>query len=108
MASRDTGQKTAIDRLIRTTGRAVIATSGEGQMALEGYKEHGVFTFSLLEGLDGSVDTNHTGQVTLLDLATHVSKRVPEITQKRWRYEQFPMLGLKGIDFPLGLVKTRR
>ena len=49
--SRGLDDKMAIDRLSRISGRAMMAASGSEQMALEGEKDHGVFTYALLEGL---------------------------------------------------------
>lgn len=105
VATRGLERKTAIDRLMRATGRAVIAASSEREMALEGHQGHGVFTFALLEGLRGLADGNDDRRVDLTELSGHVSNRVPEITLERWKYEQFPMMELRGMDFPLGLVE---
>ena len=45
--------KTAINKLVRATGRATIVASSKDQVALEGYEGHGVFTYILLEALNG-------------------------------------------------------
>jgi hypothetical protein len=42
-------EKTAISKLIRATGRATIVAATEEQMALEGVKGHGAFTYVLLQ-----------------------------------------------------------
>jgi hypothetical protein len=54
-------------------GFALIAASTAQQIALEwAEKEHGVFTYYLLEGLQGTADRAGKGFVTVSDLQTHV------------------------------------
>ena len=100
--SRGLEQKTAIDRLMRATGRAVLAATSDTNMALEGYQQHGVFTFALLEGMK-KADNNNNQQIEIDELAGFVFELVPKITQKQWGYEQFPMRELQGMSFPIGM-----
>ncbi|MGZ4970200.1 MAG: caspase family protein [Methylobacter sp.] len=100
--ARGIDQKTAITRLMRATGRAVLAATSDDNMALEGYDKHGVFTSVLLEGLKNS-DTNNNAQIEIGELADFVENRVPEITKAKWGYEQFPMRDLQGMSFPIGM-----
>ena len=106
-SSRGLAEKTAMDKLIRATGRATIAASSESQVALEGYKGHGVFTYALLQAMRGSADKtgNRNGEISVNELAEYVSEKVPKITFKEWGYEQFPMQNLHGRSFPIGLAK---
>jgi WD40 repeat protein len=101
----DIGQKTAIDRLMRATGRAVLAATSDKDMALEGHEGHGVFTYALLQGLAGAADHNDNTEIDIDELASYVFEQVPAITKKRWGYEQFPMRDLQGQSFPIGLKK---
>ena len=101
LASRDLEQKTAIDHLMRATGSAVLAATSDTHMALEGYENHGVFTYALLEGLRKA--GNDKQEVGIDELAAYVAKLVPEITKKKWGYEQFPMRELHGMSFPIGM-----
>ena len=102
----DLAEKDAIDKLMRATGRAVIAASTEKQFALEGHKGHGIFTYVLLEGLRGEADTRgqKNGDVSVDELATYVAEEVPRLTLEKWGYEQFPMRDIQGQSFPIGLV----
>ncbi|MBI5184722.1 MAG: caspase family protein [Nitrospinae bacterium] len=97
-------EKAAIDRLMRSTGRTTLAASSEEQHALEGMGEkHGVFTYSLLEGLKGKADRKGEGEgvITIDELADFVGKEVPEITMNRWGYRQVPMRNISGDPFPI-------
>ncbi len=82
-------EKSAIDKLMRATGRAVIAASTERQFALEGYKGHGVFTYALLQGLRGAADTPNArgqrdGYISIDVLANFVLDAGPELTRRKW------------------------
>jgi len=104
LAARGLAEKAAIDRLMRATGRNVLAASSDSGLAMEGYGGHGVFTYALLQGLRGQADQrgDSDGTVGIDELAEFVSKEVPRITMENWHYEQIPMRKLEGISFPIG------
>jgi uncharacterized caspase-like protein len=97
----DLSEKTAITRLMRATGRAVLAASSDKQLALEGHQGHGFFTFVLLQGLKGQADLNKNGEISTLELAQFVSDEVPKITRDR----QFPIHESQGLPFPIGVTR---
>ena len=69
-------------------GFALIAASTAQQVAQEWEaKQHGVFTYYLLEGLSGRADRAGKGLVTVGDLATHVLDGL-----RRWNVEQGGLL----------------
>ena len=97
----DTEQKDAIARLMRSTGRHILAAASPQGKALEnGVQGHGVYTFALLEGLAGKADPNNTGMIEIDALADYVSRRVPELTRPAG-YEQRPMRSAKEQSFPI-------
>ena len=98
--------KAAIAQLMRATGHAVLAAASSEQMALEqGEAGHGVFTYALLQGIAGSADANRDGIVDIDEIAGHLLKTVPEITKRRWGFEQQPMRRTAGTPFPVTTVK---
>ena len=99
--SRGISEKTALDRLKRAMGRATVVASANDQSAMEGYEGHGVFTWALLEGLSGKADSNQDGFVTVTELTSYVENLVPDITYKKWGYEQIPQKELPREDFPI-------
>jgi hypothetical protein len=102
LASRSLEDKEAVARLMRATGRAVIAASTGERPALEGYAKHGVFTYALLEGLKGAADTaKRDGRITVDELNNYVWECVPRLTRARWGYEQLPMRDIQGQPFPV-------
>jgi uncharacterized caspase-like protein len=97
----DLSEKTAITKLMRATGRTVLAASSDKQLALEGHQGHGFFTFALLQGLKGQADFDENGEISTLELAQFVSDEVPKITQDR----QFPIHESQGLPFPIGVTR---
>src|SRR5207249_3019672 len=45
-------ETSAIQRVATISGRAVLAATNSDQIAMDGYQNHGVFTYALLEGLN--------------------------------------------------------
>ncbi len=105
--TRGISEKTAIDKLTRATGRATIAASSDTQVAYEGHKGHGVFTYALLQALKQADQKygNRDGVVSTAEIASYVDEAVPDITYKKWGYEQVPQVNLHGRQFPIGVVK---
>jgi len=100
-------EKTAITKLIRATGRAVISASSDTQVALEGYKGHGVFTWALLQSLKNAdkQNGNNDGVTSTAEIASFINSAVPDLTYKKWGYEQVPQVNLHGREFPVGVVQ---
>jgi hypothetical protein len=77
---------------------------------LEGHEGHGVFTWALLDALQ-TADYDQNGRVDVTDIATHVRKLVPPLTEKKFRHRQVPMQDTPGEPFavamPLSADKSR-
>ncbi len=104
--TRGLSQKTAIDKLTRATGRATIAASSDTQVAYEGYKGQGVFTWAIIDALKNAdaLYGNKDGITTTNELSSHIDEVVPDITYKKWGYEQVPQANLHGRPFPIGVT----
>jgi hypothetical protein len=96
----ETSRETAMTQLSYATGQNLIAASREA--AQEGYKDHGVLTYVLLEALN-LADTASEDEVNVLKLAQSAGRRVPEITKQISGIPQIPFQKLSGSDFPIGL-----
>ncbi len=100
IASRGILEKTAINKLTRAVGRHTIVASSRSQVALEGFQGHGAFSWVLLDGLRGKAATAK-GVVTVNSLVSYVESTLPELTYKKWGYEQIPQKSLIGEDFTI-------
>jgi WD40 repeat protein len=96
-------EKDAIARLMRSSGRYILAaTSPQGKALEDGVQGHGVYTYALMEGLAGAADPHNTGMIEVDALADYVSWRVPALTEKLAGYRQQPMrTGVEGQNFPI-------
>lgn len=100
MAATGVTENTALGKLARSVGRATIAASAKNQVALEGYQGHGVFSYTLFEALKGEA-ANRKGQITVNSLANFVEETLPDLTYKKWGYQQIPQKALIGSDFSI-------
>jgi uncharacterized caspase-like protein len=90
--------KDAVARLMRSTGRYILAAAAaEGSAQEPSLYGHGIYTYALLEGLAGKADPGHTGVIEVDALASYVSTRVRELTQN----QQIPMRSSSGESFPI-------
>ncbi|MBU4486984.1 MAG: caspase family protein, partial [Candidatus Delongbacteria bacterium] len=99
LAFRGFEDRKAISQLSRATGVHVVAASSKDQFAAE-VKElgHGVFTYTLLEGLKGkAVSKGQT--VTVRKLMGYIEEQLPELTKKYRQEAQYPVVDSKGMDF---------
>ena len=70
-----------LKRLSKGKGRIVLSASKASEVSEE--REdlgHGIFTYYLLEGLRGSADADKDGIITVDEVYSYVSKKVPEAT----------------------------
>jgi len=95
----------AIFQLARSSGVVTIASSGSKQFATEfEVLKHGVFTYVLLEALNGKAD-NGDGKVTVNEIKLYMEERVPELTKQYGGTAQYPTGYITGSDFPLSILQ---
>jgi WD40 repeat protein len=101
LAMRSTEARKALVQLARSTGTYIISASTDQQYAAE-IRElgHGVFTYTLLEGLQGKGGEK---KVTVEGLIHYVKNRLPELTEKHRGSAQYPVSWGSGMDFPIVL-----
>jgi uncharacterized caspase-like protein len=93
-------------QLARSAGVVVLAASGTQQYAAE-FKDlgHGVFTYSIIEGLSGNADGGkRDGMITVTELKAWIEDQVPELTMQYRGEAQYPTGYIKGQDFPVKVV----
>ncbi len=94
----------AIVQLARSSGVVMIASSGTKQFATEfDQLKHGVFTYVLLEALDGKAD-NGDKKITVNELKFYMEERVPELTKQYGGQAQYPTGYITGNDFPISIL----
>ncbi len=95
----------AMVQLARSSGVVMIASSGTKQLATEFEAlKHGVFTYALLEALDGKAD-NGDRKITVNELKFYMEDRVPELTKQYGGQAQYPTGYITGNDFPISVIE---
>jgi WD40 repeat protein len=105
LLSRGMSEDTAMKVLSRAVGSTILSASTSVQEALEGYQGHGLFTWALVQGLQGKADKGKTGYVRTTDLAAYVEDEVPNMAEKIFKRAQFPTVSISGQGFPVGRVR---
>ncbi len=92
-SSKGMEEKTAIDRLMRATGRTTIAAISDTTLADEGYNGHSILAHAVLEGLRAHADRkgNKDGATSTGELANFIQDEVSRITYDKFRFEQITM-----------------
>lgn len=106
-ATRGAAEERAIGQLARSTGTFWLTAAGSDQFATE-FEQlgHGVFTYSLLEILQGKdISSSADGTITIRELSSYVEQRVPELSQQYKGKPQYPSSFSFGNDFPLYINK---
>ena len=106
-SARGVDERQALAQLARANGVHIIAASTKDQFASEVQElGHGVFTYTLLEGLQGQADGSpKDGIVTVRELLAFVEARLPELSLKFKTERQYPVAESRGMDFPLAAIK---
>ena len=79
---------TFLNRITAGRGKVIITASAANEVSAERDElQHGVFTYYLLEGLQGAADTDGDGLITVDEAYRYVSDRVPKATHQ----EQHPV-----------------
>jgi WD40 repeat protein len=91
----------AINILSQAVGSTILTASTSDQEALEGYKDHGIFTYVLLDALSGKADAAKRGYVTTTAIAEYLEDEVPKLADQVFKRKQFPTNFISGQGFPV-------
>lgn len=105
LSRRGLTEDTAIKVLSRAIGVTILCAAKTDQAAFEGYNDHGLFTYVIVDGLNGKADYDKDGYIKTLELADFVDNEVPEIAEKIFGEAQYPIVSPGGQGFPIGKVK---
>jgi WD40 repeat protein len=105
LLTRGLSEDTAIKVLSRSVGVTVLCAAKSNQEALEGYKDHGLFTYVLSEGLSGKADYDKDGYVKTFELADYIDNEVPDLAESVFKVAQYPIVSPGGQGFPIGKMK---
>ena len=105
-AVRGSDREKALAQLARNTGTFFLTAAQDAEFANEvGKLNHGLFTYALLELLEGSVVVDGDQRVTVSELKSYVEERVPELSEAYHGSPQYPTGYSFGRDFPIVILK---
>lgn len=105
-AIRGAAEERALAQLARSSGMYVLASTRSEQFATEAEElGHGLFTFALLEAIEGKGDANSDGKITVKEVEAWLNERVPELSEKHTGAAQYPNSFARGQDFPIGVIQ---
>jgi len=105
MLTRGMSEDTAMKVLSRAVGSTILSASTSLQEAIEGYNNHGLFTYVVTEGLKGKADADKDGFIKTTELANYVDDEVPALAEKVFKKAQYPTVSPSGMAFPVGKAK---
>ena len=84
----------SVENPVLAGGKTVVLTASSGVQASSTYssKSHGLLTYFLLKGLQGSADQNNDGAIDLSEVYTYVKPHVETIARQEFNNEQTPQL----------------
>jgi WD40 repeat protein len=88
--------------LAKKMGLHIYASANDKQTALDGYKGNGLFTYTLLDGLNNNraADKNRDGRVSVVGLGGYSKDRTTSIS-KELGHAQTPLIINFGKDYPI-------
>jgi WD40 repeat protein len=93
-------QLVAVEKLSQSTGRTVLTATSDVATAREGYQNHGIFTYVLLQAF-ALADRNNDGRIDTAELAGYLQTKLPELTEAQLKVRQEPQVKLTGAPFVL-------
>ncbi|NOQ72915.1 MAG: hypothetical protein GQ574_12980 [Crocinitomix sp.] len=105
-AVRGSEREKALAQLARNTGTFFLTAAQDAEYANEvGKLNHGLFTYALLEVLEGAVKLDGDQKITVSELKSYVEERVPELSAEYHGSPQYPTGYSFGRDFPIVILK---
>jgi len=88
--------------LAKKMGLHIYASASDKQAAMDGYKGNGLFTYTLLDGLNNNrqADKNKDGNISIVGLGEY-SKKMTTSISKQIGHEQTPLIINFGKDSPV-------
>ena len=98
--------KSVIDNLKQGEGRAVFTSSrGKQRSWVRPDKTMSVYTYHLIEALQGAGNRSGEAVVYVSNLMNHLSKTVPESARTQCQAEQTPFFDTAMEDFPVAMLR---
>lgn len=84
----------SVENPVLAGGKTVVLTASSGVQSSSTYnsKSHGLLTYFLLKGLQGSADQNDDGKIDLSEVYAYLRPQVEIVARQEFNNEQTPQL----------------
>jgi len=94
---------TSVNRFGGNVGSAIIAGASSRQNAIDGYKQHGIFTYTILDAMNNKKVYSFDDKLSINEIAEYVKYMLPKIAKEAFSHEQKPTIYLNGdTTFAIG------
>ncbi|NEW59720.1 caspase family protein [Sulfurovum sp. bin170] len=94
---------TSVNRFGGNVGSAIIAGASSSQDAIDGYKQHGIFTYTILDAMGNKKVYDFEDRISITDIAKYVKVVLPRLAKEAFNHEQKPTIYLNGdTSFAIG------
>jgi hypothetical protein len=81
---------TSVSRFGGNVGSAIIAGASSKQNAIDGYKEHGIFTYTLLDAMDNKKVYSFDDKLSINEIAEYVKFKLPTLAKvEAWHQKSY-------------------
>ncbi len=94
---------TSVNRFGGNVGSAIIAGASSKQNAIDGYKKHGIFTYTVLDAMDNKMVYSFDYKLSINEIAEYVKFKLPKLAKEAFNHKQEPTIYLNGdTTFAIG------
>jgi len=86
----------SVQRFGTNAGVAIIAGATSKQNAIDGYKKHGIFTYTLLEAMNNNLVYSYDKKLSINEVAGYVKDTLPKLAKKEFGHRQEPTIYMQG------------
>ncbi len=93
----------SIQRFGANTGVAIIAGATSKQNAIDGYKKHGIFTYTVLDAMGNEKVYSFDDKLSINEIAEYTKYLLPKLAKENFGHEQRPTIYMQGdTSFAIG------
>jgi WD40 repeat protein len=103
MANKRSIDDSSVKRFGGNVGRTIIAGATAKQDAIDGYKEHGIFTYVVLDAMNNEKLYDYRDKLTVSHIAIYLKDILPKLSKEHFGHEQQPVIYQHGdTTFDIG------
>ena len=103
MATERSIDDSSVKRFGNNVGRSIIAGATAKQDAIDGYKQHGIFTYVVLDAMNNEKLYDYRDKLTISHIAIYLKDILPKLSKEQFGHEQKPVIYQHGdTTFDIG------